>query len=400
LQLLFENTAIYNKLSLKKNKSMATISLADLKALVNEAVEEKLFTDIRSENEKESKNVEKDAEERIDDSTPTKSSTQIDGYRGEQPPSGRNALNLNYDRIDKKYQERVKALVQGKASPEQADIDVTAAGVDAKGNEKFFDKMAADNKKYAEISGATQIKDRIAHPPKSKPQFATEGKVKVGDIFVKDNLNLKVTGLNEDKTRINFIDESGKKYSLAVSKFKQVVKEDKMVRQGAEMLTEVAPLVAAGARAAAPMAKQMATSAAASAGDEAGKKVVDAVTTEEKEDKKEVSENKTKRLIFKKLTFINENHAKSLIAEQYKTPGNKFVMIDNAGNEYLIECDINKQALVLEYKNVVKARKDLERMKNLWEYDTRKAVGGSTINESSIQKDLRNKTKQLLQPKK
>ena len=379
---------------------MAT-NLANLERLIKEAVEEqiasmngggKLFTDIRSENEKESKNLEKDAKERISVSTPTKNATQINGYRGEDSPSGRNALNLNYDSIDKKYQERVKALVQGKASPNQADIDDEAAGISTKGNKTFYDTMQKDNKQYANIMGTSNINDRIEQPNKNKdPKFATENKVKVGDVFkeAKNNLKLQVTGLNEDKSRVTFIDESGKKYSLAIENFRKAVREDKMIREGVGRLNETAPFIAekAGGKQGAKQSKKQKPMETA------------AVSPEEKKDdsKKEVKENKIKRLKFNKTTFLTESHAQSLIPEQYKIPGNKFAMIDREGNEFLMECDKFKQIIILEYKNPIKSQKDFDRMKMLWEYDTKRAVGGASVNESKEQREIQKIIKKELE---
>jgi len=459
---------------------MAMVNLAELGKLINEAAESdstngKLFTNIRSENENDSKDAKKDGEERIKDSTPEGNSTEIKGYRGENQPYGRNALNLNYDSIDKKYQDRVKALVQGKSSPDQPDIDdETSGGISIKGNKGFWDKMQNDNKGYANIMGTTQINTRITQQTKT-PKFSTdESKVKKGDVFVesKNNIKLTVVGLNEDKTRINFVDESGKKYSLAVPTFKKVVNENKMVRGNSQLLNEVVPLIpiavnaagigasalmnrnknkgeaegevneevnevigavvgaagrAAAGKAAAGTAartagKTAAGSAAKTAGTQsckdiakqvavdagtkaamtdstaAGQKVGDAVGDKVNDtlgigDEKK-NENKIKRLKFNKTVFLNENHVKSLIPEQYKTPGNKFVMVDKAGNEYLMECDNYNQSFILEYKNPEKLKNSFDNMKRLWEYSPKKAVGGASLNEAAaqdkIQKTIRN----------
>jgi hypothetical protein len=390
---------------------MAMVNLAELGKLINEAAESdstngKLFTNIRSENEKESKDVEKDGEERIKDSTPPNNSTEIKGYRGENEPYGRNALNLNYDSIDKKYQERVKALVQGKSSPDQPDIDdETSGGISIKGNKGFWDRMQNDNKGYANIMGTTKVNTRIAQQTKT-PKFSTdESKVKKGDIFVesKNNIKLSVTGLDETKTRVTFVDESGKKYSLSVKTFKKAINENKMIRGGAELLTEVVPLALAAGKAvggkavvgqcARAAATQAATSAGEKVGDAVGDKVNDCLGIGDETK----NENKIKRLKFNKTVFINENHVRSLIPEQYKVPGNRFVMIDKEGNEFLLECDNYNKAVILEYKNPAKLKSSFEKMKKLWEYDSKKAAGGASLNESAaqhkIQKKIRNYNK-------
>lgn len=45
-----------------------------------------------------------------------------------------------------------------------------------------------------------------------------------------------------------------------------------------------------------------------------------------------------KRLHFKNTTFLNEEQMLKRIPEDYKFDGNKFLMKDSKGNEYLVEC--------------------------------------------------------------
>lgn len=47
---------------------------------------------------------------------------------------------------------------------------------------------------------------------------------------------------------------------------------------------------------------------------------------------------KMKRLHFKNTTFLNEAQMLKRIPEDYKVDGNKFIMKDSKGNEYLVEC--------------------------------------------------------------
>ena len=47
---------------------------------------------------------------------------------------------------------------------------------------------------------------------------------------------------------------------------------------------------------------------------------------------------KMKRLHFKNTTFLNEEQMLKRIPEDYKFDGNKFLMKDSKGNEYLVEC--------------------------------------------------------------
>ena len=54
-----------------------------------------------------------------------------------------------------------------------------------------------------------------------------------------------------------------------------------------------------------------------------------------------------KRLHFKNTTFLNEEQMIKRIPEDYKIDGNKFIMKDSKGNEYLVEC--KKDALCEGY---------------------------------------------------
>jgi hypothetical protein len=253
--------------------------------------------------------------------------------------------------------------------------------------------MEKYNKQYANVMGYTMVNDRITQPTKTA-KFATENKVRIGDVFTKkdNNLKLQVTGLNEDKTRVSFINESGNKYSLSVQNFKKAIKEDKMIRGGGQQLNEVAPIAGMVTKQSLKnfvkhVDKDSSETAAVSAGDKLGMK---------DDNKKETkNENKIKRLKFNKTTFLTESHAQTLIPEQYKVPGNKFAMIDKEGTEYLMECDKFKHIIIHECKNMTKAKKDMERMKQLWEYDTKQAVGMSTINELNVQRELQYKVKKL-----
>lgn len=59
---------------------------------------------------------------------------------------------------------------------------------------------------------------------------------------------------------------------------------------------------------------------------------------------------KMKRLHFKNTTFLNEEQMLKRIPDDYKVDGNKFVMKDSKGNEYLVEC--KKDALCENYVHV------------------------------------------------
>lgn len=79
------------------------------------------------------------------------------------------------------------------------------------------------------------------------------------------------------------------------------------------------------------------------------------------------SKNKVNRLTFKKTEFLTEGHMETLIPEEYKVEGRRFVMADNAGNEYLVEWT-NSHAEVLRHKNEINVSREMDKMKHLWEY--------------------------------
>lgn len=57
-----------------------------------------------------------------------------------------------------------------------------------------------------------------------------------------------------------------------------------------------------------------------------------------------------KRLHFKNTTFLNEAQMIKRIPDDYKVDGNKFLMKDSKGNEYLVEC--KKDALCESFVHV------------------------------------------------
>lgn len=80
-----------------------------------------------------------------------------------------------------------------------------------------------------------------------------------------------------------------------------------------------------------------------------------------------------KRLKFKKTIFENAQRAVEKVPEEYKTDGNRFIMMDAQGTEYLMECTIDKEfgyAKVEAKKrlNEGKADEELARMRSLYGY--------------------------------
>ena len=99
--------------------------------------------------------------------------------------------------------------------------------------------------------------------------------------------------------------------------------------------------------------------------------------TENKKKEEELlptNETKTlKRLKFKRTVFENAQKAIEKVPEEYKTDGNRFIMMDANGTEYLMECTIDKDFgyAKIEAKsrlNEEKSDAELERMRSLYGY--------------------------------
>lgn len=86
------------------------------------------------------------------------------------------------------------------------------------------------------------------------------------------------------------------------------------------------------------------------------------------------NESKTlKRIKFKRTIFENAQKAIEKVPEEYKTDGNRFIMMDAQGTEYLMECTIDKEfgyAKVEAKKrlNESKSDEELSRMRSLYGY--------------------------------
>lgn len=85
--------------------------------------------------------------------------------------------------------------------------------------------------------------------------------------------------------------------------------------------------------------------------------------------------NTLKRLKFKRTIFENAQKAISKVPEEYKTDGNRFIMMDANGTEFLMECTIDKDFgyAKVECKkqlNEKKAEDELDRMRSLYGFNS------------------------------
>lgn len=111
-----------------------------------------------------------------------------------------------------------------------------------------------------------------------------------------------------------------------------------------------------------------------------------------------------KRLVFKKTTFINEKQVLSRIPEEYKVDGQKIFMKDSKGNEYIVECakcqyNGNIETTIVNYNNQTILNEKVNRMKELFEYDSAKAYGSTNkdmrVNENKTFNSLMDHARQL-----
>lgn len=106
----------------------------------------------------------------------------------------------------------------------------------------------------------------------------------------------------------------------------------------------------------------------------------------EKKEKNNMFESKTpktKRLIFKKTEFLNENQMLSRIPEEYKIDGQKIYMKDKNDNEYIVEFTKSQKSGLLEtyiigFNNQKKLDEQMSRVQQLFNYNSVSAKGNKT----------------------
>ena len=100
------------------------------------------------------------------------------------------------------------------------------------------------------------------------------------------------------------------------------------------------------------------------------------------ENKKDAIKRKTslgesknmKRLHFKNTTFLSEAHMLKKVPDDYKYDGNKFIMKDSVGTEYIVECRVDPEFKNVEFDvvnkyNTQQISEQLGRMRELFNYD-------------------------------
>jgi hypothetical protein len=123
--------------------------------------------------------------------------------------------------------------------------------------------------------------------------------------------------------------------------------------------------------------------------------------------KKEIEDNtesmfeskKVSKIQFKHTQFLSEGHMLSKVPDDFKVEGKRFIMKDNANNEYLVEWT-DKKPNVTKKLNIVQVNEEMLRMKDLWNYNSADRFKGrdaqSKLNENTEFSNILNRTRKLM----
>lgn len=92
---------------------------------------------------------------------------------------------------------------------------------------------------------------------------------------------------------------------------------------------------------------------------------------------------KIKMVTLKKTRFLSEGHMMSMIPDEYKKEGNRFIMRDGIDNQYLVEW--SAEPSVTKKPNMTLVNEQKERMRQLWGY--RSAESNTSTPKLRIQED-------------
>lgn len=118
-------------------------------------------------------------------------------------------------------------------------------------------------------------------------------------------------------------------------------------------------------------------------------------------DEKTIGESKKmKRLTFKRTEFLGEEHMLSMVPDDFKTAGNKFVMKDGHGNSYMVEWKEGDKKNVTKMINEEKVNAEMDRIKNLFGYVSKEYFSNTTaksrLNEETKFPDMLNRARELM----
>lgn len=107
---------------------------------------------------------------------------------------------------------------------------------------------------------------------------------------------------------------------------------------------------------------------------------------------------KIKMLSFNKTKFISEGHVSSMIPDEFKVDGSRFIMRDSVNNQYLVEWSDGSPTLTKKTNmDVVNEQKD--RIRELWGYSSPQSFRSNPemrMNEENGFSDMVNKARKLM----
>ena len=107
---------------------------------------------------------------------------------------------------------------------------------------------------------------------------------------------------------------------------------------------------------------------------------------------------KIKMLSFKNTKFISEGHMMTMIPDEYKMEGKKFIMKDSADNQYLVEWT-SREPIVKKKVNMTLVNEEKERIKQLWGYkspESKTSTPSTRLQENSEFSDMVKKARKLI----
>lgn len=107
---------------------------------------------------------------------------------------------------------------------------------------------------------------------------------------------------------------------------------------------------------------------------------------------------KIKMLSFKNTKFISEGHMRTMIPDEYKVEGKRFIMKDSADNQYLVEWT-KKEPNVTKKINMTLVNEEKNRIKELWGYkspESKTSTSSSRLQEDKGFSDMVNKARKLI----
>lgn len=110
---------------------------------------------------------------------------------------------------------------------------------------------------------------------------------------------------------------------------------------------------------------------------------------------------KIKMLSFKNTKFLSEGHMMTMIPDEFKVEGKRFIMRDGADNQYLVEWTA-KEPNVTKKLNMTLVNEQKERMKQLWGYKSAEAKTSTSsfrIQENNEFADMVRKARKLNESK-